>query len=116
AVTAPSDQSTSEGTAATTSLGSFKDPGGNLDASYAIMVAWGDGSSPSIGSASTPGSLGSATHTFDDNGTYHVTVTVTDKDSASGSARFDVTVSNVAPTATFDAPASAPAGFPFTLS
>src|SRR2546423_14942927 len=39
-------------------------------------------------------------HTYDDNGSYTVTVKVTDKDGDSGSAQFSVDVANVAPTAT----------------
>src|SRR5262249_18530577 len=39
--------------------------------------------------------------TPDDNGAYHVSVTVTDKDGGVGSTSADITVTNVAPTAAF---------------
>jgi hypothetical protein len=45
-----------------------------------------------------------------------ITVRVTDGGGLTGTAATKVTISNVAPTATFGAPASASAGFPFTLS
>src|SRR5207249_8213458 len=46
----------------------------------------------------SPSSLGSQSHTYVDNGTYTVTVKVTDKDGAFDSKTFTVTVANVAPT------------------
>src|SRR5205085_1424421 len=45
------------------------------------------------------GALGSQSHAYADNGSYSVTVTVTDKDTAFGNAGFTTTVANVAPTA-----------------
>jgi hypothetical protein len=45
-----------------------------------------------------------------------ITVRVTDGGGLTGTATTKVTVSNVAPTATFSAPASVSAGFPFALS
>src|SRR5205807_4306344 len=49
---------------------------------------------------SSQGALGSRSHTYDDNGSYTVTVKVTDKDGGSGNASFTATVANIAPTAT----------------
>jgi PKD repeat protein len=96
--TAAADQSSNEGASHDFDLGSFSDPGAN-DAPWSVDVNWGDGSSHSTGSRPAQGGLGTSSHAYDDNGTYHVTVTVTDKDGGSGSAHFDVTVANVDPTA-----------------
>ncbi len=98
-VTAPADQNATEGSSATFSLGSFSDPG--PDSPWTGSVNWGDGSTNSaIGPFSSVGSLGSASHTFANSGTYTVKVNVTDKDGGTGYATFKVTVSNVAPTVT----------------
>src|SRR5205807_5277211 len=96
-VTAPSDQSSDEGASHAFDLGSFSDPGVN-DAPWAVHVNWGDNTSTN-GTRSAQGGLGTSSHTYDDNGTYTVTVKVTDKDGGSGEASFKVTVANVAPTA-----------------
>src|SRR5205085_1727302 len=97
-VTAAADQSSDEGASHSFSLGSFSDPGAN-DAPWHASVDWGDGHSDSF-DTSSQGSLGSLSHTYADNGLYSVSVTVTDKDGASGSAGFQVTVHNVAPSVT----------------
>ena len=59
---------------------------------------WGDGSTHTTASSSSQGSLGSQSHTYADNGTYTVTVEVTDKDDGNGSAKFQVSVANLPPT------------------
>ena len=46
---------------------------------------------------STQGSLGTVSHSYEDDGVYLVTVYVTDKDTANWHATFNVTVNNVAP-------------------
>ena len=54
--------------------------------------------------------------TPNDNGSYAVTFTVTDDDAGASSDNFTVTVDNVAPTATFNAPAAVNEGSPINLS
>src|ERR671935_184803 len=55
-----------------------------------------------------PGTIPAHSHTYVDNGSYTVTVKVTDKDGGSDSKTFKVDVANVAPTATLsnDGPVS----------
>ncbi len=73
---------------------------GVLD-THSATVDWGDGSpseSPTLFVGPGSGALG-ATHSYQDNGVYMVTVTVTDDDGGSDTQSFEVTVGNVAPTA-----------------
>src|SRR5205823_14261811 len=95
AVTAPADQTASEGAATSFNLGSFTDAGAN-DNPWAVDVDWGDGSPHTTFTQGSQGSLGSQSHTYADNGAtpYTVTVKVTDKDGGSGQATFKVTVAN----------------------
>jgi PKD repeat protein len=113
-VTPPLDQTTDEGTSTSFALGSFTD--GGPDSPWSVDVDWGDGSSHTAFTRPVAGSLGSQSHTYPDNGTYLVIVTVTDKDGGQGSATFQVTVNNVAPTATFNAPGSVDEGSDIGLS
>src|SRR5207245_2800214 len=100
-VMAAADQSASEGTAQSFSLGSFSDLGAN-DNPWAVDVDWGDGSPHTTFNQGSQGSLGSQSHTYANNGAtpYTVTVKVTDKDGGAGKATFKVSVSNVPPTIT----------------
>src|SRR5207248_3118239 len=108
-VAAASDQNSDEGASASFDLGSFTDAGTN-DAPWHVSVTWGDASSDTF-NGSAQGALGSLSHAYNDNGTYAVTVTATDKDGGTGTESTHVTVSNVAPTAhVTGAPATSPEG------
>lgn len=74
------------------------DPDNNI-ATY--TWAFGDG---------TTGSGATAQHSYVSGGTYTVTLTVTDADDAASTATATVTVADVAPTATFTAPAAVAEG------
>ncbi|MDX6472414.1 MAG: large repetitive protein, partial [Gaiellaceae bacterium] len=113
-VTAPGAQSASEASPGLVSLGSFADAGVN-DGPWHVVIGWGDTTS-SVFDAAVAGDLGTLTHTYGDSGTYHVTVTVTDKDAGSGSQTFDVAVANVAPTASFAATSPVSEGSASALS
>ncbi len=87
-VDAGPDQTLNEGQSATFT-GSFTDP--DPSDTHAIVWDFGDGSATVTGTL-TP------SHTYADDGTYVVTLTVTDSNGASGSDILTVTVLNVAPT------------------
>ena len=97
-VTAAANQTASEGSSTAFDLGSFTDPG--PDAPWHVNVDWGDGTTHAMFDASTTGALGTKNHTYADNGSYTVTVKVTDKNNDYDSKTFTVTVSNVTPTVT----------------
>jgi len=93
-VVAAAGQSSDEGQAKSFSLGSFSDPG--VNDSWMVDVSWGDSSTtPSF--SSPQGTIAAKTHTYADNGSYTVTVKVTDNTGDSDSKTFTVTVANVAP-------------------
>jgi hypothetical protein len=94
-------------------LGSFADPG--PDSPWAVSVAWGDGGDTSF-DADDAGGLGGRSHTFADSGSYTVSVKVTDKNGASDTATFTVTVANVAPTADLGNDGPTVEGSPVTVS
>ena len=118
-------------------IGTFTDPGfdnplnvgniangGETQETFTFSINWGDGTSASTGNATvdTPGNVGVLTagsfdgsHTFADNGTYTVTVTVFDDDGDSDVKSFLVTVNNVDPTLTGIASLSVDEGEAFTL-
>ncbi|MBL8814305.1 MAG: PKD domain-containing protein, partial [Planctomycetaceae bacterium] len=73
--------------------GSATDPAGANDA---LTYVWNFGD----GSATVTGA--SASHVFTDNGTYVITLTVSDEDGGTTSTTQTITVSNVAPTPTID--------------
>ena len=111
----PSNQTVDEGTLLVLKdIAMFTDPGFDNAAAtpataetFTVSVDWGDGTTADSGSATidTPGSSGSLTagsfdgsHTYADNGTYTVSVTVADDDGGADTETFDVTVGNVDPT------------------
>ena len=74
-----------------------------------LTVAWSFGDS-------TVGAGQSAPHAYDDEGTYTVTVTVTDDDGGSDDATAQIVVANVAPVITSTAPPTALDGAPYTYA
>ena len=79
----------------------FDDPG-DTGEGYTYVWDFGDGSM--CDSSLTPDDCGStAVHTYADDGTYTITVTIVDAGGLDGSGSVDVVVENVAPTANNDA-------------
>ena len=99
----------------------FSDPG--IDEPYTATIDFGTGDGPQPATVAmtsiVPPQTGTATasHPYGDNGTWPVTVTVTDDDGASGSTSFNVTVDNVDPDAAIETvgPVVASIGDPVAL-
>jgi len=82
--------SVDEGALYTLLLGTITDPG--EDTVTECVVHWGDGSTDTCGAG------GEFSHTYGDNGSYTISVDLTDEDgSHSGAGSLDLTVINVAP-------------------
>ena len=96
-VTAPANQSASEGASQAFTLGSFTDtsPG-----PWTVNVSWGDGTPNTTFSTSALGSLGAANHTFAEEGNPTVTVTVTNGVNLSATESFQVAVGDAGLTGT----------------
>ncbi|GEM_PF-6934190 len=101
------DQETTEGAAlALAQIGSFVDLGFGAGELFTFTIDWGDGTPADTGSSPigtvggpgvpTAGSFGGS-HTYGDDGTYTVTIAVTDDDGGSVNSTLTVMVSNVAP-------------------
>ena len=103
------DQTVNEGDLVSL-IGSFTDPG-SAD-THTSCGRW----SPTTARPSPTAPAQNFSFTPNDNGSYAVTFTVTDDDGGANSDSFTVTVDNVAPTATFNAPASVNEGSPINLS
>lgn len=88
--------------------GSF-DPSPGDDATLTYTWDFGDGSSP-------PASADMVTHTYADNGTYNVTLTVTDRDGGTSSASTTATINNVSPTASAGGPYRTTINVPVNLN
>ncbi len=93
-LTAPSSQTTDEGTPTSFDLGSFTDPGA-LDR-WTVTVDWGDGSPVETFHVTHAGPLGTLDHNYAQDGAYQVGLTVEDG-ADTGSSTFAVNVDNVAP-------------------
>ncbi|GIU97280.1 MAG: hypothetical protein KatS3mg013_1083 [Actinomycetota bacterium] len=97
-ITPPANQTADEGTSKTFDLGSFTDPGD--DSPWKVTVDWGDSSADTVFTEAGPGSITDKAHTYADDGTYTVTITVEEENGTgpgSDQETFEVTVANVAP-------------------
>ena len=93
-VTAGSDLSVNEGQAISQQLATFTDA--EPPDVHTAAIDWGDGT-VATGTVSEVGGTVSGSHTYVDNGTYVVTVTVTDDEGGSDSDSLTAIVANVAP-------------------
>ncbi|HLJ93972.1 MAG TPA: PKD domain-containing protein, partial [Gemmataceae bacterium] len=93
-VTAAANQNATEGTLQSFSLGSFTESTSN--GPWSVSVSWGDGTPNTSFTATATGNLANQPHTFREEGTYNVTVNVTDHSNQSNSASFQVTVADPA--------------------
>ena len=117
-VTASNDQTVNEGGAVSLFPTTFSDLG-QAD-THTASINWGDGT-VTPGTVNQQAGTVSGTHPYADDGTYTVTVTVTDKDHSTvvngqGSDTFKVTVNNVAPRVSAVADQNATEGSTLSLS
>ena len=98
-LTAPPNQTACEGTSAEFDLGSFS--ASMSSGPWTVRVDWGEGAGfTALPAVTSQGAL-SGLHTYAEDGSYTVKVTVTDKDGGiSEEVSFMVTVANVAPSVT----------------
>ncbi|HLJ98265.1 MAG TPA: PKD domain-containing protein [Gemmataceae bacterium] len=110
-LTPAANQTAVEGSAQSVSLGSFSDMG---PGPWTAAVSWGDGTSALLPAPSAPSSLGNTSHTYVEEGTYTVTVTVLDTgDNIVSTATFAVIV-NDAPLAVRPVSIYPTAGAPYS--
>jgi hypothetical protein len=96
-VSPPSDQAGTEGLSGTFDLGSFVDPDSSP---YSVDVDWGDGTAHTTFSQGTDGALGTQPHTYAEEGSMTVTVTVTNSANQSDAKTFTINVADANLTAT----------------
>jgi hypothetical protein len=111
--------SINEGGTATISLtkGGFQTQDGETDTNAGLHYAFDcNGGSLSTATYANSGTTSSTTCPYDDNGTKTVRARIIDKDGGFNEYTRNITVNNVAPTATFDAPTSVNQGANFNLS
>ncbi|HEY0971324.1 MAG TPA: PKD domain-containing protein [Gemmatimonadales bacterium] len=114
AVSTGSDRAIEPGTELVLSA-TITDPG-SADSPWSYAIDWGDDSEAATGTLATLGPPLTASHAYAA-GSYTVRVTVTDKDGASGTGQFTLTVApNRAPTAVITAPASGAVGAAIAFS
>lgn len=84
---------------------------------HTAVIAWGDGTT-STGTIGYSGGVGtvSGSHVYADNGSYTVTVTITDRYGLSGTRTSTATIANVAPSATPAAAQTVAAGQAMSLT
>ncbi len=96
-VTASTDTSGDEGELLSLQLASFTDS--DVVDTHIASIDWGDGATSTAAVTESGGSgTISASHIYADDGTYTVTVTVTDSFKSTETVNFTLTVDNVAPT------------------
>ncbi|HYL56414.1 MAG TPA: PKD domain-containing protein [Gemmatimonadales bacterium] len=105
-VTLPANQVATAGVAYNLSA-TFSDAGVN-DTPWGYSIDWGDGSTPTTGSATSQSTAIAASHTYAAGGTDTVRVTVTDKDGGAGTGKTPVVVAAV------NHPPTAAPGGPYT--
>ena len=94
---AATNQDGTEGIAGLFDLGSFTDAG---DAGpWDVTVDWGDGSTPGTFQVTSAGPIGTLAHTYTDDATYDVSVTVSDGE-LQDTQTFQIAVANAAPIVT----------------
>ncbi len=97
-VTGGTELAADEGSAATHTLATFTDPG--AQDTHTATVDWGDGSATEAATVDQQAKEVSGSHAYQQNGTFLVTVTVTDDDGGSAPGTFIATVSNLPPVVT----------------
>jgi hypothetical protein len=100
-------------------VASFNDPASDgTTGSYAVSINWGDNTTPTSGSIAPSGAsfTVSGNHTYDEEGTYTVSVTITDVGGSSITASSTASVAVFAPTAGLSGPGLGVPGQPLTFT